>query len=372
MPVAGVGRGRGLLDAETAMHRHAGFTTLELLIVLVLIGFLVAMASPRFAHLFEDASGKISDRNLSELTNLVHQWQDVHPGQLPNRMQSPVFYTGPDGGAGNEDNYRIASLAEAHHPEDGAEWLSHAFVERLKPYLHTLSAEEADELHVLGIYEVTVLARDADAPGASAQRRLPVTAGMRVVMVGAGADASGRWACDADADYTFASWGDRLAGAVQPDPVGQSTAADGGIPDTYADGIGHPDLLYRIVLGVGPDCALVQGGDLAAAPRSPHALSREDHYRLDTYLLALPRLRATVERVLDAGGGSADLPKTLRVERDRDGAADRDEFVVADEDFTAVHQAGGFVVVSPEGARLSAADEGNWHVDNTPGTGTAY
>ncbi|GEM_PF-1326075 len=363
-----------------------GFTTLELLIILVIIGFFVAMIAPRLAGLFDDATRKISDSNKKDSMRFSRMWQvDRGNKEIGNNLINLVYYTGDDtdgdldGGLGN---YDIPMLAEQSNDEDGAEWISYRMMRRLKLYRHVLSEEEAQELIDMGLTRVQMLDRDyTEDPAQNKLHR--VQEGMVVLMIGAGRedddnDAFDEWVCHAEDDYD--DWADDvLDGNVQDDLVGDDTIPDyrlggpGGAPDDGL-GIAYPEYLYRIVMGVGEESSLVKDGIVDNAGISPDAISREDHYRLNKYIMVLPRLKATNRSVVNhAGGfaGSNDCPKRFVVTRNVDGAEERDTLLVADRLDQSAQAIGDFEVISPEGYKLLDTVEELWlNVGGPDGTET--
>ena len=344
-------------------RRKGLFTTLELLIVLAVIGFFVAMIGPKLVGVIVKSQERIDDGNLDELASTVSRWQSSQPGQFPNSLLNAVYFTGDDASLGNHTLYLFPSMAEKNQPQDGAEWLSYSFVQRVRPYLHQLSSAEVDELRGMGITRIVLLERDT-AQGT--QREVDLVPGMRVMMVGAGkvSDGPSIWYCHATPN-NYSDYGPLYA-LPQADESGSQA-----IPVYGEDGIAYPDLLYRILLAVGPECELLTDGTLANAPQSPVALSESDHYKFGYYFIVLPRLRATVAQVNPLGPTFIRLPKLVRADYDHEGVSDRREWVTADIQGEAEQTPGQFTVLSPEGYRLDDQREANWDIDNSA-SGTIY
>ncbi len=238
-----------------------GFTLLELVVVLAIMGFLVAMIAPRLAGVVAGAQRNTDDTNIGRLLQATSQFQE-RVGRLPAEMTSLVSQTGPDTFA--------APNVSNNDPRDGKEALSADLVAALPLRLHILSELEALELQRLGITEVRnfnpsqaldPLFNGIPAMAPTLERR-PVAAGTAVLMIGAG--------------HGVAGWDNAL---------------------TVGRNIAHPELAYRIVLGFGQDSELVTAGQLQGAAISPQG-TNTDNYLFNNYLLVLPRLAATTERNL--------------------------------------------------------------------------
>ena len=240
-----------------------GFTLLELVVVLAIMGFLVAMIAPRLAGVVAGAQRNADDTNVSRLMQATSQFQE-RTGRLPAEMTNLVVQTGAD-------EFQAPGVSD-NNPGTGKEALSAELAAALPLHLHILSEAEAAELVRLGITEVRnfnpSLALDplfAGIPAvASTLERVTVAAGTSVLMIGAGRDVGG-WA---------------------------SSVVSG-------QNILHPSLIYRIVLGFGQDSELVTAGQLQGAAISPQG-TQTDNYLFNNYLLVLPRLQATVARDIPA------------------------------------------------------------------------
>jgi prepilin-type N-terminal cleavage/methylation domain-containing protein len=236
-----------------------GFTLLELVVVLAIMGFLVAMIAPRLAGVVAGAQRNADDTNISRLLQATSQFQE-RTGRLPAEMTNLVVQTGPD-------VFQAPNVSN-NTPQDGKEALSRDLADVLPLHIHILSEAEANELIRLGITEVRNFNPSAavdplfnGVPAlAPTLERVPVAADTAVLMVGGGFDAGG--------------WVHSLG-------VGNS--------------ILHPSMAYRIVLGFGQDSELVTEGQLQGAAISPQG-TQTDNYVFNNYLLVLPRLQATIDR----------------------------------------------------------------------------
>ncbi len=238
-----------------------GFSLLELVVVLAIMGFLVAMIAPRLAGVVAGAQRNTDDTNIGRLLQATSQFQE-RVGRLPAEMTSLVSQIGPDTFA--------APNVSNNLPRDGKEALSADLDAALPLRLHILSGLEAEELLRLGITEVRnfnpsqaldPLFNGIPAMNPALERR-PVEAGTAVLMIGAG--------------HGVVGWDNALIGGRE---------------------IAHPELAYRIVLGFGQDNELVTANQLQGAAISPQG-TNTDNYLFNNYLLVLPRLAATVARNL--------------------------------------------------------------------------
>ena len=234
-----------------------GFTLLELVVVLAIMGFLVAMIAPRLAGVVSGAQRGADDTNIGRLLQATSQFQE-RTGRLPAEMTNLVVETGTD-------VYQKVNVSD-NNPDNGREVLSAELNDVLPLRIHHLNAAEAEELIRLGITEVRNLnpstALHPRYNGVAAVEptldRVDVAAGVPVLMIGGGIDAAGVWQ--------------------------NALVEDGRIL--------HPSLAYRIVLGFGQDSELVTAGQLQGAAISPQG-TNTDNYLFTNYLLVLPRLTAT-------------------------------------------------------------------------------
>lgn len=251
---------RGLRKILHSLRASSGgFTLLELVVVLAIMGFLVAMIAPRLAGVVAGAQRNADDTNISRLLQATSQFQE-RTTRLPAEMTNLVVETGLD-------EYQAPNVSN-NDPADGKEAFSAELAASLPLHIHLLSEAEVLELARLGITEVRNFnpstAVDELFNGVPAVaptlERVTLAVGTPVLMIGAGFDASG--------------WVDSLA---------------------TDRNILHPSLAYRIVLGFGQDSELVTAGQLQGSAISPQG-TQTDNYIFNNYLLVLPRLTSTIDR----------------------------------------------------------------------------
>ncbi|WP_051617480.1 type II secretion system protein [Desulfonatronovibrio hydrogenovorans] len=286
------------------MNRQSGFTLLEVLVVIGIMGFIAAMVAPRFGGLRDTASQTIRDSNQQRMTAAVASyWEsnEVFPSGLVNLVYED----------GTEDEYTAGRYIRPTHEgnliHEGKVTFDQSFFTRLKPEVHILDSEEASALRRMGImtlynlnsYDYDGINESVVTPVGSAGREdrmrqagrgitdndPRIRAGLGVLMVGLGASTSA----------TAASWSGQAA-----------TDANGtGIKTT---GWTHPESIGRIILGLGPETELVKKDIISSAGLCPDGISNI-RTAWNHYSLLLPRLQATVNRMNEAthSGGLAHL-----------------------------------------------------------------
>ncbi len=256
---------RLMKKVSSILSGTSGFSLLELVVVLAIMGFLVAMIAPRLAGVVAGATSNVDDSNMQRLATTTAQFSERN-NRLPNRMTNLVSQVGAE--------FVLPPFSD-NDPVNGMEVLSRELDDRLPLHIHTLSGAEAEELRRLGITRVRNLnpssqmlpeGRNFNAALEGTPSTEPhlaeveVAGGLPVLMVGAG--------------FEQIAWRDSLT-------VGRELVA--------------PDLVYNIVLGFGRDNELVTTGQVQGAALSPRGGANNDNYLFNNYLLLLPRLRATVD-----------------------------------------------------------------------------
>jgi prepilin-type N-terminal cleavage/methylation domain-containing protein len=268
------------------MKRQSGFTLLELLVVIGIMGLIAAMVAPRFGGLRAGAGEVIRDNNQQRVTAAVASyWEDneVFPSGLVNLVY--------EDGDVNEylANRYVLPTHEGNLVHEGKVTFDEAFITRLKPRVHILDEQEARALRRMGImtlynlnsynYEgvsesTTKITNTHDRMrqvGHDVEDDDPrIRAGLGVLMVGMGSDTSA----------SASNWSG-------------TAATDAGIK---TNGWTHPESIGRIILGLGPETDLVKKDMISSAGLCPDGISN-DRTTWNHYSLLMPRLQATVDRM---------------------------------------------------------------------------
>ncbi len=250
------------------MKRQAGFTLLEILVVLTIMGFLIAMVAPRLAGISTGAVDTVCDSNQSRTIQMVAAYFEK-TGKFPDKLTNLIIETAAD-------TFTLPTVSD-DNPDNGAEVLSSEFVQRVKPVIHFLNAAEADQLNEMGISRVFNLNdySGTDTGNGSPMELVKVEEGIGVMMSGIGV----------------------------PETTGDTfqIGTDTGTAATFGDiiGYGEAQFLGRIVMGLGPENGLITSGLVSNAAHCPGGIQNADNVTYNDYNIVLPRLDATAER-LDA------------------------------------------------------------------------
>lgn len=287
--------GAGPIPSPLASYR-AGFTLLEIVIVLTIIGFLLAMIAPRLGNIGTSAVETIDETNIKDMRGYVMLYQQ-QKNRLPNK---PITIVNSRSGG----NYQLPMLDDGD-ADNGPETIGYEFDERCRLQLHILSKEEAKEIRGMGIRKMAVLndykgstnsefAKDGEDSDlkpqtfASGDEGRPmymadVEEGLGVLMVGAYANSKGA----------------KIKAVVDRDDI-----------------LGNPAWIYRIVLGLGKDSSLVTEGFVQNEGLSPAGMRNKDYNTYNNYCIVLPRLEATVKRL--KGSGEPEEIEVTNSEYDKD------------------------------------------------------
>ncbi len=363
-----------LKQKQQKMHQRRkngekGFTLLEILVVLTIMGFLIAMVAPRLAGISGDAVDTVCDTNQNRMVTYMSSYFEK-TSRFPNKLTNLVEETAAD-------TYQVPAVSDGD-PDNGAETLAAEFNDRNHFHIHYLSENEAAELKSMGIVTVFNLnAYDAYLEDGSAIKT----------------------------DYANTSNDVSLAASVTKAPsMEKVTVADGLGVAMVAGGIssaggnfvinsasannptergwGEPDWFGRIVLGMGPESALVTDGLIGNAAHCPGGLQNEDNVTYNDYNLVLPRLEATAHLMQDAtvgaafnaldGDSSEDGVQVFAVSYDDAPSANYDYVANADNlrlrSFTidAAQERWQYATQCPEG-HMYPEDEGEfWGIDFNP------
>jgi prepilin-type N-terminal cleavage/methylation domain-containing protein len=270
------------------MSKQSGFTLLEVLIVVAIMGLIAAMVAPRFAGLRGDSEVVIRDTNQGRMASaLSGYWENFD--RFPSGLTNLVYSDSSAAEFGGRAYYKMPTNTQDLELFDrGTVTLGESFIDRLKPEVHVLNTDEARALRQLGLTTVINLnAYDYDGVKAETvviplanrtarQKFTNVQEGLGVLMVGLGA---------LDADET-GDWTGRAANSTDI------------LVDTDWT---SPDAIGRIILGLGPDSDLIAKEIISAAGMCPEGLANE-RTSWNHYVILLPRLAETVARMTDADG----------------------------------------------------------------------
>ncbi|MBE1426216.1 prepilin-type N-terminal cleavage/methylation domain-containing protein [Desulfomicrobium macestii] len=337
------------------MKRQAGFTLLEILVVLTIMGFLIAMVAPRLAGISGDAVDTVCDSNQNRMVSMMSGYFEK-TSRFPNKLTNLVEEIGAN-------TYQLPAVSD-DDPDNGPETLASEFMDRNHFRMHYLNAREAAELKTLGIVSVLNLnaydAMDDDN----------------------GAVKSGFTQAD-DLGYTYVAANARNASmdsvlidsgiAVAMVGMGAEDNADDPTFDVHTDerNWGEPDWFGRIVLGFGPENGLVTSGIVANAAHCPGGIQNTDNVTYNDYNIVLPRLEATAERI-ETGtltDFTATPSKLVAVAYDDEPAADYviatngDNLKVRTFDITTAQPKWQYATQCPEGHMFPADDEEFWGID---------
>ncbi len=274
-----------------------GFTLLEILVVLTIMGFLIAMVAPRLAGISDTASGTVCDTNKGRMKTYVGSFYEKF-NRYPNHLTNMVMTDGTDLAAanGSDTGYQIPYCSD-DDPDNGPEVIHKGHNQQYKFMIHRLSQDEVDELKSLGItnvYNLNDYAADADGLN--------------------GAAAAGRSAAATDGDRV-SNWGSITAITNQRPSLEPCTLEAGvgvamcgcGI-DLAGTGLSYvqverawaeEDIFARIVFALGPESEMVSSGIVTNAAHCPGSIQNADNFSYGAYYLILPRLQATVDRLAD-------------------------------------------------------------------------
>jgi prepilin-type N-terminal cleavage/methylation domain-containing protein len=281
--------------------KESGFTLLEILVVLTIMGFLIAMVAPRLAGISNDASETVCDSNKGRIKTYVSSFYEKF-GRYPNKLTNLVMTDGADLDAANaaEVGYQVAYCSD-DNPDNGPEVIHSGHNKAYKFMIHRLSEDEANELKSLGITRIFNLndyASEADGLD--------------------GAQAFARQHTPADStDMRVSNWAD-ITAVTEKRPFMEPCNIKAGVGVimcgcginlagdslTYIQGErgwAEEDLFGRITFAVGPESELVTTGIVSNAAHCPGSIQNADNFTSGHYYLILPRLSSTVERLADSG-----------------------------------------------------------------------
>ncbi|MCG8550771.1 MAG: type II secretion system GspH family protein [Desulfobacterales bacterium] len=339
------------------INNQKGFTLLEILVVLTIMGFLIAMVAPRLAGISGGAVDTVCDTNQNRMVTYMSSFFE-QTNRYPNKLTNLVVR---DDAAAALADYQIPVVSD-QDPDNEAEVFANEFYSRNHLNIHYLTSEEAAVLRNMGIVKVFNLNdysrfsdyvttpadfnNDEQAPvaigtEASAMEEVDVAAGVGVAMVGMGADGA------ATPAWTLTT--------------GSET------------GWGEPEFFGRIVLGMGPECSLITSGVIANAAHCPGGIQNADNCTYNDYNLVVPRLEATIDS-FDAAITAMDADGTTDgVQIDclayAEGTTPTGNYDAANTDGTyrqftlEAQETWQFATMCPEGHKYPADDGDEWAID---------
>nr|NJM04253.1 prepilin-type N-terminal cleavage/methylation domain-containing protein [Desulfobacula sp.] len=133
------------IQKKKIKKNNKGFTLLEILVVLTIMGFLIAMVAPRLAGISGGAVDTVCDSNQNRMTTMMSGFFEKtnrFPDKLTNLVEEVTATT-----------YQIPAVSD-DDPDNGAETLAAEFMSRNHFRIHYLTADEAAELKNMGIVSV--------------------------------------------------------------------------------------------------------------------------------------------------------------------------------------------------------------------------
>lgn len=277
---------------------RSGFTLIEILVVLVIMGFLVALVAPKLAGIVDSAVDTNCDTNqerLRKMINVVVQQSNALPAGLTNMIIIDETST---------LTAAIPSISDGDKT-NGAEILSDEFTDRFKPQVHYISDEEADELIGLGVkgFKYLGMVGASNDPSADDIIEEGVTGsmadGVPVMMAGVGIDQAGTtatWSTGNTITITSSAVAEDSATQVAINAATATNASEDAGTGTFAR-MDEGKAVARILMGVSNDGELVQSGMIDESGTCPGQLQNEDQFTFGNYVVVLPRLANTLSRL---------------------------------------------------------------------------
>lgn len=307
---------------------NAGFTLMELLIVIVILGFLLGMVVPRLASVVSgDSVDTVCDTNNKGVRYYTKMYLD-QKGRFPSDLTNLVNF---------HDSTGVRPLVEDKNTDNGPETLALDFYTRNHPVVRTITENEATELVGLGISYVRNL---NDAVGSNHAANAPAGTALGAQT---DQDVNGR-------PYAQQVVESGLAMAF----VGDITTAGGpsAWTSSYAGDYptGNPNWFGRIILGVGKDCGLVKDGYIQAAALCPGGIQNADNVTFNNYCIILPRLEATLSSMATGVSGTT----YTMVDADNTSSGEQLTFTVE------AQESWEFDFTCPEGHKWPDNDNDTW------------
>ena len=282
------------------VNSQKGFTLLEILVVLTIMGFLIAMVAPRLADISGSATATVCDSSKYRIKTYMSSFYEQY-NRYPNLVTNLAMTNGATLAAANTaaDGYQIPYCSN-DDPDDGPEVLAYGHNKMYKFMIHRLNDAEAKELINLGITTVLNLndyAADADGLDGAAAVGRQTSPGHNSGRVSNWADITviankrpSREICNVEAGVGVAMCGCGI------------DLAGTGLTYTNAERAwAEEDIFARMIFGLGPESELVTSGIVNNAAHCPGSIQNADNFTCGIYYLILPRLEATADRLADTG-----------------------------------------------------------------------
>ena len=270
------------------VNSQKGFTLLEILVVLTIMGFLIAMVAPRLAGISGSAVDTVCDSNQNRMITYMSSYYES-TNRFPSKLTNLVITDQAAGPLDATTVYQIPAVSN-QDPDDEAEVLSNELYGRNHFHIHYLDADEAAELKNMGIVGLLNL---NDYSGMDAADLTLYDNDVNLVAVGVGNERPSMEPVTPQ-DPTVVRVGVAMVGC------GKDVANAWVATNATERGWGEPDNFGRIVLGMGPECGLITSGVISNAAHCPGGIQNADNVTYNDYILLLPRLEATSARMTDA------------------------------------------------------------------------
>ena len=280
---------------------EGGFTLLEILVVLTIMGFLVAMVAPRLGFLGDDASEVVCNSNKGRYRTYVSTFGNRNNGLFPNKLTNLLVMDGSSSTA-------WVAPASDDNPDNGKEVLSKGHNMMYKFMPHRLNAAEAEELKSLGIDTMFTL---NDYTG------LNVSGWNNITNFNKQSGAANRYpdTIPTDNQQPYMAETAVVEGAWVTMAGCGATGTTGNFAGPHSvarleSKWAYRDLFARIIFSIGPESELVTSGIISNAAHCPGSIINSDNFTYGEYYLILPRLGATVKRFED---GASFTPGSLTI-----------------------------------------------------------
>ncbi|MBN2249590.1 MAG: prepilin-type N-terminal cleavage/methylation domain-containing protein [Campylobacterales bacterium] len=273
------------------------FTLIEIMVVLVIMGFLVALVAPKLAGIVDSAVDTNCDTNQERLRKVINTYVQQN-NALPNGLMNMVVI--------DDTSTRTAAIPSVSDGDksNGAEILSDEFDDRFKPQVHYIDQEEADELVGMGIKGFKYIGAvgtgntpstdDIIEEGVSGS----VAAGVPVMMAGVGIDQAGAALTWATGNTITIAGSGVVEDSTTPIDITAGTSTSATVDGTLTR-MDEGKAVGRIIMGVANSGELVQSGMLDESGTCPGQLQHADQFSWGNYMVVVPRLSATMVRLTD-------------------------------------------------------------------------